>query len=213
MGAKKRFYVVWKGHEPGVYDSWDACRRQIEGFQGAVYKGFASREAAEAAFEKESFHSIGKDFRRIEFERNPELIKEIGLPETRSIAVDAACSGNPGIMEYRGVFVDTGTELFRKGPFRQATQNIGEFLALVHAMAYMEKHNFSMPVYSDSTIAIKWVKEKRVKTKLEKTQENEALFHLIDRALIWLKSHDLPGEILKWKTEYWGEIPADFGRK
>ena len=53
-------------------------------------------------------------------------------------AVDAACSGNPGPMEYQCIDLATGAQVFHFGPIH-GTNNIGEFLAIVHALALMEK--------------------------------------------------------------------------
>ena len=99
-----------------------------------------------------------------------------------SISVDAACSGNPGVLEYRGVHTSSGREIFRKGLFPEGTVNLGEFLALVHGIAYLKKKMSNKPVYSDSRTAISWVKKKRVNTKLERNKINDELFQLIDRA-------------------------------
>jgi len=103
---KKKYYVVWNGHRPGVYSSWDACRKQVEGVKGARYKGFPDLQTANAAFEMglEKF----KNSSPIEL----SVAKGSNPPVGSSIAVDAACSGNPGKMEYRGVFTETNTELF-----------------------------------------------------------------------------------------------------
>jgi len=127
--------------------------------------------------------------------------------------VDAACSGNPGKMEYRGVCVATGEEIFHFGPLEGGTNNIGEFLGIVHALALLKQQNNAIPVYSDSTNAIKWVKKKKCNTKLKPTNENKYLFELISRAEKWLTENDYPNPIIKWETDKWGEIPADFGRK
>jgi len=129
-----------------------------------------------------------------------------------AIAVDAACSGNPGPMEYRGVYLKTGEEIFHFGPVK-GTNNIGEFLAIVHALALLQQKGIEMTVYSDSKTAQCWVRQKRVKTTLKRTQETEKLFQLIERAENWLRTHSYTTPILKWKTEKWGEVPADFGRK
>jgi ribonuclease HI len=130
-----------------------------------------------------------------------------------AIAVDAACSGNPGPMEYRGIYLRTGKEIFHYGPV-QGTNNIGEFLAIVHALALLQqKGQPTMPIYSDSGCAISWVRKKTCKTTLQRTPENEALFGVIARAERWLRTHTYQNEILKWPTDQWGEIPADFGRK
>ena len=130
-----------------------------------------------------------------------------------SLSVDAACSGNPGVMEYRGVWTATGEEVFHVGPFQQGTNNIGEFLALVHALALFDKHKINLPVYTDSMNAITWVKKKKCNTKLAPSPENAKLFELIARAEFWLNTHTYSTPILKWDTRQWGEIPADFGRK
>ncbi|MDR0763639.1 MAG: hypothetical protein LBF01_04000 [Bacteroidales bacterium] len=131
-----------------------------------------------------------------------------------SIAVDAACSGNPGNMEYRGVITSTKDEIFHQGIFPDSTNNIGEFLALVHALAYLNKTNQpNTPVYTDSKTARAWVRDKKVKTTLKPTDRNQKSFELVQRALQWLKTNTCTNPILVWDTPNWGEIPADFGRK
>ena len=136
-----------------------------------------------------------------------------GRPILDSIAVDAACSGNPGLMEYRGVYTATKQELFRIGPYEQGTNNIGEFLALVHGLAFLKQKNSPLPIYSDSRNAIMWVQKKKCKTLLEREPRNEVIFNLIERAEKWLHENEYSTTILKWETSEWGEIPADFGRK
>lgn len=211
MMEGKKYYVVWRGHVPGVYGSWEECKEQIGGVQGALYKGFKSLEVAEQAFEGDPAEYIGKDVEKPPVDE--DALRKAGRPVWESISVDAACSGNPGTLEYRGVETWTGRQLFHQGPFKEGTVNIGEFLALVHALALMKKKGVTLPVYTDSKTAIKWVKDKKTRTKLRKTPDNEVLFELLDRAVSWLQINDYPNEILKWKTEFWGEIPADFGRK
>ncbi len=209
--GKQKYYVVWKGNNPGVYESWDDCKKQIDGFTDAVYKSFKDKTLAEKAFTEGSENYIGMDERILNF--SDEQRKLVGNPVPNSLSVDAACSGNPGILEYRGVYTSSGREIFRQGPFPEGTVNIGEFLALVHGLAYLKQKNKSIPVYSDSRTAISWVRKKRVNTKLEQNKKNKKLFDLVDRALAWLNTNNFDNQILKWETEYWGEIPADFGRK
>lgn len=207
--AKKNFYVVWNGVTPGVYDSWDECKAQVSGYDGAIYKSFPSLEQAKKAFDESPWLYVGKQAKKEAPQKiisNPAILKD-------SLAVDAACSGNPGLMEYRGVYVLTGEQVFHQGPYEQGTNNIGEFLALVHGLALLKQKNLSMPLYSDSVNAIKWVKEKKCKTKLEKTSVNLSLFYMIERAEKWLKENTYTTKIIKWETKEWGEIPADFGRK
>ena len=209
--AAKKVYVVWEGKNPGIYQTWDECKKQIEGYPNPVFKSFKDRKLAEKAFKEGSENYIGMDERILNF--TDEQRKLVGNPIANSLSVDAACAGNPGILEYRGVYTSSGREVFRQGPFPEGTVNIGEFLALVHGLAMLKQKSSKIPVYPDSRTAISWVKKKKINTKLQRRPKNEKLFQLVDRALIWLKSNDYPNEILKWETKYWGEIPADFGRK
>jgi ribonuclease HI len=90
---------------------------------------------------------------------------------------------------------------------------MGEFLAIVHALAHCKKHNITLPIYSDSRTAIAWVRNRLAKTTLERTAKNARVFELIQRAEDWLCTNTYVNHILKWETELWGENPADFGRK
>ena len=208
---KNKYYVVWVGKTPGIYDSWEKCRKQVEGVEGAKYKGFPTRELAQSSFNDDPRKYFTKEL------NTPKKIicihPLIGEPIQDSICVDAACKGNPGILEYRGVDTKSGAELFRQGPFPIGTVNIGEFLAIVHALAYLKQRNSTWPVYTDSRTAIAWVRKRAIKSNLLRTPNNEHLFSLVDRALKWLNENIFPNRIIKWETEYWGEIPADFGRK
>ena len=60
MVKKQKYYVVWKGVNPGVYDSWTDCQLQIKGYDGAQYKSFETKEEAEHALASSAFHYIGK---------------------------------------------------------------------------------------------------------------------------------------------------------
>ena len=213
MASGCRYYVVWIGLEPGIYDSWEKCRQQVEGWKGAVYKGFATIQEAREAFmsppelfiEKKAAGSGGRKKKK---ERAP-LPPEVCL---QALAVDAACSGNPGQMEYRAVYLGDMEEKFHYGPVL-GTNNIGEFLAIVHALALYGSRGLDWPVYSDSRNAIAWVRRKQCGTKLERNEATRAVFERIDSAERWLRENSYSNPIIKWETDKWGEIPADFGRK
>lgn len=210
--AKNKFYVVWQGKVPGVYNSWDTCKKQVEGFEGAQYKGFPTEAEAHAALSTAYQQHINK--KSTNGKPSPKSYSSSSTkPNLNSMAVDAACSGNPGKMEYRGVDAMSGAQLFHQGPFEMGTNNIGEFLALVHGLALLKKMGSDLPIYSDSQNAISWVKQKKCKTKLEQTSVNAPIFDLIKRAEKWLVENMFSTPILKWETKEWGEIPADFGRK
>lgn len=215
---KSKYYVVWEGLAPGVYNSWEECRLQVEGFRGAKYKAFDSQVEAIEAFRGNATDHIGILQQMSVHHRSQTSTSSSSKtpPATiirNSLAVDAACSGNPGKMEYRGVYVATGVEVFRIGPMEQGTNNIGEFLALVHGLALLKKMGNDMPIYSDSRNAMLWVQQKKCKTRLERTAVNAPIFDLIARAEAWLTNNTYSTRIIKWETDQWGEIPADFGRK
>jgi ribonuclease HI len=115
-------------------------------------------------------------------------------------------------MEYRGVHLPSGKQVFHFGPI-QGTNNIGEFLAVVHALALMKQKGISMPIYSDSRTALAWVRNRKAKTTLARTPETEEALELVARAENWLRTNGVNVTIEKWDTDNWGEIPADFGRK
>lgn len=213
---KKKYYVVWAGHEPGIYESWTECQLQTKGFPGAVFKSFSSLEEARQAlasppqehvYRHAAVSSVRPAGRKDDVTSLPTGVEE------NALAVDAACSGNPGAMEYRGVYLGNRQVVFRFGP-TYGTNNIGEFLAIVHALALLKQKGIAMPVYSDSRNAIAWVRQKKCKTQLTRNARTEELFRLIDRAERWLRDNDYAATpVRKWDTARWGEIPADFGRK
>ena len=217
--GKANFYVVWQGRETGVFESWAACEQQVKGV-AAQYKGFATREEAEKAFAEGAEKHITPRSAVKKQEHNAVSVKD--LPPTQmqqhgvilpALAVDAACSGNPGKMEFRGVIVDTRTEVFHRGPYVGGTNNIGEFLAIVLGLAYLKKHQLPWVLYSDSKTAIAWIKQKKCKTQLEWNTGNQDLLLAVRAAEKWLAENNWTTKIYKWETEKWGEIPADFGRK
>lgn len=201
--AKKKYYVVWSGKKPGIYLSWDECKRQVMGVKGARYKSYPTEEEAKLAFQGEVTEKT----------RSNTQSKQGEAYIIESISVDAACSGNPGDMEYKGVYTENLKEIFHFGPVPNGTNNIGEFLAIVHALALLKKKSMNLPIYSDSATALAWVRKKKANTTIEKNESTEQLWGLIARAEQWLKSNTYSNPVLKWETKQWGESKADFGRK
>ena len=234
--AKQKYYVVWNGPSPGVYSSWEACQEAVSGVSGAKYKSFKSQAEAEDAFEmgeeayeeaKASDDSTSNNSSKSGNSGNPGSSCDTSKPIRpaynpaklpaeairEAIAVDAACSGNPGAMEYRGVYLADGKEIFHYGPVH-GTNNIGEFLAIVHGLALLKQKGLdNMPIYSDSVNAQLWVRKHHCKTTLVRNDQTEKLYQMIERAEAWLRNNTYKNPIIKWQTDKWGEIPADFGRK
>lgn len=212
---KAAYYVVWSGKTPGIYDTWEDCEAQVKGVQGAKYKGFASRHEAEQAIASSPENYIT---RKPKSEQYKSPMSNVQSPISNPIllpalAVDAACSGNPGVIEFRGVIADTGTEVFHRGPFNGGTNNIGEFLAIVLGLAYLKQNNLPWALYTDSRTALAWIKKGHADTKMEWNAQNQDLFFMLRKAEMWLHDNTWTTPVYKWDTKAWGEIPADFGRK
>lgn len=205
---KTVYYVVWKGFHPGIYSDWAKAQMEISGFPHPKFKSFGSKKMAEKAFVEGPDGYEGRSFKKVR-DMNAEEKEKYGEPNPNSFCVDAACNSTNGVFEYRGVITDSGTEVFRVGPLPEGSNNIGEFLGIVHALAYLKKNRSAIPIYSDSKIAISWVANKQAKTKVT----NAKTLDLIKRAEKWLRENEYTNPIIKWQTKFWGEIPADFGRK
>jgi len=206
---KQKYYVVWIGRKTGIFETWEECEAQVKGYHGAKYKSFDSLNTAKMAFLNdyhEYFHARGASTKHRQ--RN-----SMNGPIVPSFCVDASCSGNPGILEYRCVDTQSGKQVFAKGPFEEGTNNIGEFLAIVHALFLFKKDQIRFPIYTDSRNAIGWIRAKKCKTKLTRNEKNVRLFAIVQRAENWLRNNTYENEILKWNTQLWGENPADYHRK
>lgn len=212
MSKKPKFYVVWHGRETGVFDSWEDCKAQTNGFDGAVFKSFLSREAAEDAFASESSKYIGKRI-NLGSSLSREELALIGVPIEDAIAVDGAWNNTTGLVEYQGVYLKTYEVLFHVGPLEDGTINMVEFLAIVHAMALCKQMHSKVPIYSDSKTALSWIRDKKARTDHSPSEQNKKLFEMLARAEKWLQNNECDNPILKWETKAWGENPADFGRK
>ena len=210
-----KYYVVWEGNRPGIYTSWPECQAQVSSYKDAKYKSYGSKAEAEIAYREGWKKHWGKK----SADQQP---KQGGSRKTAavaaeidydSISVDVGTRGNPGPIEYRGVDTRTGEVIFERGPVPNGTNNLGEFLAIVHALAYLKKQGSNKTIYSDSRTALKWVREKKVATSLQRNESTKEIWWLVDRALAWLQVNSYSNKVLKWETELWGEVKADYGRK
>lgn len=203
---KQKYYVVWKGRRTGVFRTWAECEAATKGYRGAQFKAFESRAEAERALR------AGYEAHRGKPASSQKWLFAAAKPVLPSITVDAACSGSPGPLEFQGVETESGAPIFRQGPYADGTNNVGEFLAIVAAMRWLDEHQHPWPVYSDSANAIGWVKAGKCNTKLQRLPSNRVLFELIAQAEAALRAAGRR-PVLKWDTRAWGENPADFGRK
>lgn len=209
-----KYYVVLKWRQPGIFMNRDECKRQVEGFFGAIYKSFTTEQAAQFAWKEQSFWH--------KWQSTADYLRQVMDDEfEKAICTDAACPSNPWPIEYRGVDIATGVELFHEGPYPWGSVNIAEFLAIVEGIQEMLNTkswimHWKNILYSDSKIAISWVMKGRINTQITRNEQNNILFEKITQAEQWLKKNKQRSTIItlkKWLTSQWGQIPADFGRK
>jgi ribonuclease HI len=212
MAKKPKYYVVWKGRETGIFSSWEDCKAQTNGYEGAVFKSFESKELAEKAFQSSSTQYVGKS-KKVVSSLSKEALALIGEPLEDAIAVDGAWDNTTGLVEYQGVYLKTNEVLFHIGPLEDGTINMVEFLAIVHALALCKQWHWKIPIYSDSVTAISWIRDLQFRTNHPRSEKNMKLFDMLERADQWLNKNTFENDILKWETKAWGENPADFGRK
>lgn len=208
--ANSKWYVVWVGKTPGIYTTWNECKAQVDGVTGAKYKSYPTSAEAEKAYEqgyRKAFAAAGTGG------KSGAAKAPAGDYDRDSVCVDAASSGNPGIVEYQGVDTATGERLFHQGPIPKGTNNLGEYLAIVHALAFLKQQGSDKTIYSDSQTAMKWVRDKHPATTLPRDASTEDIWRRVDRATNWLQTNTYPNKVVKWNTEAWGEVKADFGRK
>jgi len=206
--SKNKYYVVWKGRRTGIFTDWESCAAGVDGFPGAQFKAFATLQEAERALAGGYADYAGRPASSQKWLFAPHP------PIADSYVVDAACSGSPGRLEWRGLHLASGEQVFHRGPFEHGTNNVGEFLAILDALVLLEKHRLSLPVYSDSGTAIAWVRRGKCNTNLQPDGPNAPLFDLVARLEGWLRLHpEGVGRLIRWDTRAWGENPADFNRK
>jgi len=214
---KQKYYVVRRGRQPGIFSTWAEASAQVNGFPNAQFKSFATRAEAETAlkygWERVATERVATEPGSVAIRWRQSRLLGIEPPVTPSYCADAACAGNPGQLEYRAVHTETGEILLARGPFPEGTNNIGEFLGVVETLQFLRARGDAAPVYSDSENALLWLKQKKCKTQLPRAERNAELFARIDDAERWLRENDFPNKILKWRTDEWGENPADYGRK
>lgn len=217
----KKLYVVINGYEPGVYSTWEECKKNVNGFSSPLYKSFKESDLKSENIDEKDIEFLNfynKCNKKDQSIKTPvKKIVDLQIIED-SICVDGACSGNPGLGEFRCVDVKSGEVIFSSSEYENTTNNLMEFFALCEAVKYTLSlaPDKRRPIYSDSITAMAWVRDRVCKTSLRPMKGNYDSYSSIKFWDKWLKENDLKIKdcnILKWDTKKWGEIPADFNRK
>ena len=182
----KKYYVVWKGSKPGIYDSWPAAKEQTEGRADAQFMGFPSKAEAQAAYQS----TYTKALMRRSVNKTPSAhsshATKINTPMGNhlssnphgyngtadiNIYCDGACSPNPGksgtgIAIYESINDKTQLTSLWYGLYQaNGTNNTAELNGLLKSFEIAQQYiaqNKKVQVLSDSKYSIdcitKWAK-------------------------------------------------------
>ncbi len=201
---KQKYYVVWVGRALGVFNTWEECQQSISGFPGAKHKAFDCPKEAQAALSDGWEMHWGK-----------AAITETGSkPDGLCLCVGAAWNVETRVLKYCGVLHPEWASTFHLNSIPGATNNIGEFLAIVYALAWLKEQGISAPVYSDSITALSWVRRKSVQScAVGSAHASAKVEKMIAHSLKWLNDNTDHNPVCKWNTSEWGENPAHFERR
>lgn len=225
--APKKFYAVAKGRKPGIYDNWPAAKSQIDGFAGAVYKGFTTRREAEEwmknpVLKRAPFSAV-----------SPGNSGGDGKPQKGEITVytDGGSSGNPGPGGYGAVILHDGEKRELSGGFRLTTNNRMELMGVITALRSIGDTDLPITLYTDSSYVVngitkgwaaKWRSNNWIKSDKKPAINPDLWGELLDLItplkirFIWVKGH--AGNIYNERCDELavssakkGNLPADEG--
>lgn len=146
---KQKYYAVRKGRQAGIYSDWDSCKSQVEGFAGAQYKSFSTREDAAQylAGQNSAAADAGKKTPRESSPPEPIPAGHV------VIYADGACSGNPGRGGYGTVVLYGDQRRELSAGFRRTTNNRMEILGCIAGLDAIEERSDIM-IFSDSKYVV-----------------------------------------------------------
>ncbi len=197
----KKFYAVAKGRKPGIYNNWPAAQSQIEGFPGAVYKGFPTIGEAEEWMKNPGF---GRQASR-QSDKSDNAVADVN-PREGEIAIytDGGCSGNPGPGGYGIVIISEKGKVELSGGYRLTTNNRMELMGVIVALRSLEQKNLPVKICTDSSYVVNgitkgWAKSWRKNNwiKSDKTAAKNPdlwselldLLEPLDVTFLWIKGH------------------------
>ena len=170
VNVVKKYYVVWKGRQSGIYTDWNSCKQQVDKFAGARYKSFPTREEAEAAFSGGTASAGTSPSQKSApvRKRSTQTVKTYSADEVAAVSAevkiftDGGCEPNPGEAG-SGVAVYRDDELHELwyGLYNpNGTNNTAELGALHQALLMAEAESAegrSVALFCDSKYSIQCV--------------------------------------------------------
>lgn len=206
--AKKNYYAVARGYKPGIYRTWygeEGAEVQVNGYQGALYKGFVTLQEAQQWLEQQSqeIQSFKPTVPR-HSQKDNHLSDPSDAADTVVIYTDGACLGNPGRGGYAAIILEDGQRKEIAGGFTYTTNNRMELIACITALELLTAPR-RVILYSDSSYVVNginlgWARKWRSRgwRKADgKPAENhdlwDKLLKLTEKHRVefrWLRGHD-----------------------
>ena len=166
------FYAVKNGRKPGIYKTWEECLAQVNGYPGALYKGFHSLVDAETFLKAGDHFQLSGSL--------PVSGNKVANPKKVAIYTDGASIGNPGPGGYGIVMIYGKHRKEAKGGFRLTTNNRMELMAALVGLGMLNT-KCSVTIYTDSQYLVDamtkgWVK--RWRANGWKTMENKKVANI-----------------------------------
>lgn len=200
MAGKKKYYAVYKGRKPGIYNNWPEAKSQIDGFNGAVYKGFVTYDEAAGWMKKPV---IRKNPAKGAL---PENHGASGKPKPGEVTVytDGGSLGNPGPGGYGAVIMYEGKIIELSGGFRLTTNNRMELTGAIVALQNLPVKEKPVTLYTDSSYVVNgitkgWAKKWRANNWIKSDKKPAInpdlwgvlldLVEVLDITFMWVKGH------------------------
>lgn len=193
-----KYYVVWRGHSPGIYENWNACKAQVKGFKYSYYRVFPTFKSANEAFGL----SLTEFKRRQQFKENTFNLRP------NSIVVSSKYEEKNMETVFTAFKVGDPPEiLFRTAICGKSTHNIVQFLALAASIKYCYENGLKSPIYSDNPVALKWIRDRKINSQVIRSDRNQEVFDLVDEAIYWLNCNSYNNQLIEWDVEKHGYLP------
>jgi len=214
---KKSYYIIIKGHRPGLYRSWfgegneDGAADQVQGYPDAVYKGFYTKEEAQAWLKKFNPEKLPKNLLKLVGDlpasKEAESLKALLAEGKILIHTDGGANPNPGPGGYGVVLNYKGSKKELSGGFRLTTNNRMELLSCIVGLeALKEKSNvvlFSDSQYIVNAIEKGWAKKWQKNNWKDKKGEQRSNYDLWAKLLPFCEKHAVE---FKWVKGHAGNM-------
>ena len=84
----KKYYVVWKGHKTGIFNTWSECKSQIDGFSGARFKSFSSKQEAELAYQNNPNITLVKSLTNLKKQKTKSSYSTLSQEQIEALPLD-----------------------------------------------------------------------------------------------------------------------------